>query len=105
MLRELPLTRPSKAPIPRLPNINAFECGSSGLSLIFREHRPASHAFPSSPLGPPKSSTDGKLVTQKVEGRTLVRPPRHVARSANCWNALASREVEAREPTVTWSRN
>src|SRR5882762_11158698 len=82
MLRELPLARPSKAPIPRLPNINAFECGSSGPSLIFRVHLPASRAFPSSPPAPPKSSTDGKLVTQMLEGRTLVRPPCHEARSA-----------------------
>src|SRR6267378_5528191 len=105
MLRELPLARPSKAPIPRLPNINAFECGSSGPSLIFPVHPLASRAFPSSPPAPPKSSTDGKGVTQKVEGRTLTCPPRHEARSANCWNALASREVEAREPTVTLNRD
>src|SRR6267143_4668049 len=104
MLRVLPPARPSRALTPRLPNINAFECGSSGPSLIFPVHLPASLDFPSSPLAPPKSSTDGKGVTQKVEGRTLTCPPRHEARSANCWNALASREVEAREPTVTSSR-
>src|SRR5260370_1062806 len=39
MPRELPPAPPSKAPTPRWQNIKAFECGSSGPSLIFLAHR------------------------------------------------------------------